>query len=319
MDFQTLETARKEYAKRIKRLFIPVAIMLVVMVFGSLLSGALTGGGRFFSPLTLVAVVFIITTILLIIFAFTIQKYAKAYKSAYKTYFVSQTLGKVFTDVQYDHTAGIQKEVLKNTGMVRLGNVYSSNDYFTAKYHDVALRQADVDIKERYTDSDGNTHYITIFKGRWMIFEFPKPFSFRLQVIQKHFNAGKKAGKDRETGRKLKKISTESITFDKEFTVLAEDDFEAYYILDPAFIDHIEQLAAGQKGRIMLCFKDKELHVAINNGKDAFEAPSPFKTIDETAEFTKIAGEVKTITDYVDYLKLDRKLFTNSTSGIISS
>ena len=108
----------------------------------------------------------------------------------------------------------------------------------------------------------------------------------------------------------MKKISTESITFDREFTVLAEDDFEAYYLLDPAFIDHIEQLANAQKGKIMLCFKDNQLHVAVYDGKDAFEPPSPMKEVDEKVEFAKTAQDIKTITDYVDFLKLDRKLFS---------
>ena len=163
-----------------------------------------------------------------------------------------------------------------------------------------------------YTDSDGNTQYVTIFKGRWMVFEFPRPFTFRLQVVQRWFNAEKKDKKDKELKRKIKRIETESVTFNKKCKVYAEDDFEAYYILDPNFINQIENLSEATNGKLMLCFIDNKLHVAIYDNKDVFEAPSVFKVIDEQAETEKINHEIKTITDYVDYLKLDRKLFTGN-------
>ena len=305
MNYQTIEEIRKQYAKKLNTIFVIVGVTIFAMVFLALFS--MSSGMGF---LYIISIAFIAMIITIIALSISANKLEKQYKNAYKSYFVGQALNRTFTNIQYDHDKGITKEELAATGMMRLGSIYNSNDYVSAKYHDVSLRQADVDIKERYTDSKGNTYYITIFRGRWMVFEFPKTFSFRLQVIQKKFTAGKKAAKNKETGRNLKRISTESITFDREFMVFAEDDFEAYYLLDPAFIDHIEQLAASQKGKIMLCFKDNQLHVAVFDGKDAFEPPSPFKTIDETTETAKIEQEIKTITDYVDFLKLDHKLFS---------
>lgn len=245
----------------------------------------------------------------MIIATFCTRNEAKTYKHLYKTYFVEQSLKQHFTEVQYNHEAGMPKTEIQSTGMMRMGSIYSSNDLFSGKYHDVSLKQADVHIQEEYTDSDGNTQYVTIFKGRWMIFEFPKPFTFRLQVVQKRFGAAKKANKNEKTGRKLKRISTESITFDEKFKIYAEDDFEAYYLLDPAFIDHIEKLSEQHGGKLMLCFIDNKLHVAFYNNKDAFETPNPLKKLDEATESAKINQEIKVITDYVDFLKLDHKLF----------
>lgn len=305
MNLETIEELRRKYANKLIGIFVTMFIGIILMLFAALIIFSSGSVGELIAGFCWLVPIIIIVTLSVLA-----SKDAKKYKDAYKTYFVNQSINQCFTDIQYDHDKGIQKEELKSTGMIRLGSIYRSNDYLSAKYHDVALHQADVDTKEEYTDSKGNTYYVTIFKGRWIVFEFPKPFTFRLQVVQKHFGASKKAGKNHETGRKLKRISTESITFDNEFTVLAEDDFEAYYLLDPAFIDHIEQLAAGQNGKIMLCFKDNQLHVAVYDGKDAFEPPSPFKKIDESAEFAKTKQGIKTITDYVDFLKLDRKLFS---------
>jgi hypothetical protein len=307
MTFEEVEKARQEYAKKLKP-----ALIIIGSLFGLSIILFIIGLVRHVSSglMGISAILFFVATIAAVILIFLFRKEATAYQEAFKNYFVEQNLKRIFTDVKYNHAEGMPCEVLKSTGMIRTGDVYHSNDLVHAKYKDVQFSQADVHIQERYTDSDGNTQYVTLFKGRWMVFEFPRPFTFRLQVVQKWFNAAKKAKKDRELKRKIKRIETESITFNKKFKVYAEDDFEAYYILDPSFINQIENLSEATRGKLMLCFIDNKLHVAIFDNKDAFEAPSVFKTIDEKAETEKINHEIKTITDYVDFLKLDRKLFT---------
>ena len=312
MDYQSLESARQKYAKKLKTfIIIGVTLFLIPIIF--LIIHLITPKSSlanlgFISLMSVAIFVEVIVIILAILFTY---KDARQYKKLYKSYFVEQNMKKIFTDLHYDHTSGMPKSVLESTHVINTGDAYSSNDYTTAKYKDVAFSQADVTIQEESTDSDGNTHYTTIFKGRWMIFEFPKPFTFRLQVVEKWFSASRKLRKDKETRRKIERIRTESIEFDKRYKVYAEDGFEAYYILDPAFLSHIEDLGNSHKGKLMLAFIDNKLHVALNDGNDAFEPPSPFKKLDEKTESAKIHHDIKTITDFVDFLKLDRKLFKN--------
>lgn len=309
MKFEDVEKARQEYANKLKPALIIIGVLfgLSIAVFIISLLNRISSGLMVIS-----GALFFIATIVSIVIVFLFRKEAAAYQNAFKGYFVEQNLQKIFTDVKYNHAEGMPKEVLRSTGMMRTGDIYHSNDLVHAKYKDVQFSQADIHIQETYTDSDGNTQYVTIFKGRWMVFEFPRPFTFRLQVVQRWFNAAKKAKKDKELKRKIKRIETESVTFNKKFKVYAEDDYEAYYILDPNFINQIENLSEATNGKLMLCFIDNKLHVAIYDNKDVFEAPSVFKAIDEQAETEKINHEIKTITNYVDFLKLDRKLFTGN-------
>lgn len=193
--------------------------------------------------------------------------------------------------------------------MVNTGDKYSSNDLTTGKYKDVAFTQADVHIQIENTDSEGNTYYTTIFKGRFMIFEFPKKFNFRLEVVEKYFGANRVPGKNKQTGRKFEKIKVESSEFNKIFKTYAEDGFEAFYLLDPAFIHNILELDSQYNGKLLLGFYDNKLLVGLKDGKDAFEPPSIFKKLDETSETEKIAKDIHLITNFVDKLKLDRKLF----------
>lgn len=307
MDFNTLEAARQDYAHKLRIFYgvtgavFALAAILVILSINSSSRGIQ-------SVLWIVFVLMLIAICGVGIFIY--QSGARArYHQLYKAYFVETALRQTFTDIQYDHALGMPKSVLSSTGMIQTGDKYQSNDFTSGKYKNVAFAQADVTIKEEHTDNDGNTYYVTIFRGRWLTFEFPKPFTFRLQIVQKHFRATKKFAKDKATMRRVEKLSTESTTFDQKFRVYSEDGFEAYYILDPAFIDRIEQLSAASQGKLLLCFIGNKLHVAIDDKKDAFEPPSPFRPINQQAESAKVRQDIKAITDLVDFLKLDRKLF----------
>lgn len=310
MNFETLENARLAYAKKLK-IFIAIGAVLFVSPIVAIILNLI--GLK--TPLihidyfVLIFVAIFVAAFTAILAAIFTHKDAKTYKKLYKAYFVEQNLRQIFTDLHYNHEQGMPKSVLQSTGMIDTGDIYTSNDFTSGKYKDVAFSQADIEIQEITTDSEGHTQHNTIFKGRWMVFEFPKPFTFRLQVVEKWFNAAHKMQKDRNLKRKIERIHTESLTFDKKYKTYAEDGFEAYYILDPNFLNRIEELGESHKGKLMLCFIDNRLHIALNDGNDAFEAPNPLKTLDEKVESAKIHQDIKTITDFVDFLKLDRKLF----------
>ena len=226
------------------------------------------------------------------------------YRKEYKAYFVEQNLKKSFTDLYYNHKEGLSKKTIEDTGMINLGDRYSSNDYVKGKYQEISFVQADVTIEKM-----GEDNYVTIFHGQWMIFEFPKKFNFRLQITDKKFGtASKGLTKDKTIKREIKKIITESDSFNKQFNINGEDEFEAFYILDPAFIDRIEKLKKENQGTYCFCFYENQLQIAINNNKDVFEPPKAFRKLDEQKELEKVHQEIKTITDLIDFLRLGQNV-----------
>lgn len=309
MKFEDVEKAHIEYKQKItKKIIIAVVITVAISLFAPLAEDTRSPIGFIFS---FIGVAIFVSIISLIIILYTSRKESQNYRTAYKAYFVEKNLRQTFTDLKYSHEAGLAKEALLTTQMINTGDVYTSNDLTTGKYKDVAFTQADVHIQTESTDSDGDTTYTTIFKGRFMIFEFPKKFNFRLEVVEKWFGAYRVPGKNKQTGRKFEKIEVESPEFNKIFKTYAEDGFEAFYILDPAFIHNILELDQQYKGKLFLGFLENKLVVGLNDGKDAFEPPSVFKKLDETAETEKIAKDIRLVTNFVDQLKLDRKLFKN--------
>lgn len=305
MTFQDVENARQAYYDKIKKqVIVTISILTVLFVLALAIGGTIVDAafGLFFFG-------FFLTALAVIIATFANRKAYWRYRHAYKGYFVEQALQKSFTNLYYSHEAGFPIVPLDLTGMINTGDRYTSNDYTRGKYKNVAFAQADAHIEIEYTDSDGDTHYSTIFKGRFMIFEFPKQFKFRLGLVGKKFRAYRKPSTNKANGRKMEKISTESNEFNSAFRIFGEDGFEAFYLLDPAFMVKLLGINDRYKGKTIFCFNNNQLIIGINDGKDSFEPPKVYKKIDEAAENAKVAADITIITDLVDQLSLDRKLF----------
>ncbi len=319
IDYGAFEEAKSEYFKKQKSTIVICLIILMFVLVPFLFVFAFVG--PLFILLSPIVLAFFLLFFALVVGAvfssysqigrMVFAKQYYQYKAAYKKYFVRRNMKKFFTKLVYSHKMGLPSQLIRDTGMINMGDRYHSNDYTQGKYKDVDFVQADVTIQKVRSDSEGKEHSTTIFKGRWMIFDFPKKFSFRLKVVSKKFGfASIDPGKNPKTKHKMKKVETESITFNKEFSVYADDEFEAFYLLDPSFIDNVEKLVRGKKHKIILCFVDNHLHIGVYDNQDFFEPPLREKDfISEKDEDKKILSQIATITNFVDFLKLDHKIF----------
>ena len=235
------------------------------------------------------------------------------YRKQFKNKFVLKSLEKKFTYLIYDPYKGIPYSKIAATKMMRMGDRYHSEDYISAKYKDIKFEQSDVHIEEEHKTRDSNghttTHYVTIFRGRWMIFDFNKEFKANVQISQKGFSNSTVNtfwGKKEEL---FKKVAMESEAFNKKFNVYAQNEHDAFYIITPSLMERIERLAARNKGKLLFCFINNKLHIGIYDNKDSFEPGSVFKQINEQETLNKISEEIETITQFVEELNLDNDLF----------
>ena len=238
-------------------------------------------------------------------------KQKREYILKFKKYFVQSALKTVFTDLTYHPEQGMPRDVIASTKMMYMGDRYTSNDYISGRYKDIGFRQADVHIEEEResTDSDGNTttYWVTIFRGRWNIFDFNKTFKADLQVCQKFFGNNKINNWGREN--KFQKVKLESLEFNKRYNVFAQSDHEAFYLLTPPIMEKIIKLDDMNQGRLLLCFIDNKLHIGLYDGKDSFEHAPIFKQINEEQVRSNISNDIKQITMFIDELDLDNDLF----------
>lgn len=237
-------------------------------------------------------------------------KPTKKFILAFKDLFVLRSLKLVFNDLVYRPENGLDESVIRNTQMMNMGDRYNSNDYISGKYKNINVVQADVHIEEerQTTDSDGHTTttWVTIFRGRWMIFDFNKTFKSNIQVCQKGF--GNSRISNWSSKLKYKKVMMEDEEFNKKFRVYAQDEHDAFYILTPSLMEKIKNLANSIRGRLLFCFIDNKLHIGLQNNKDSFEH-SIFTKINEEKVINEISMDIKLITDFIDKLNLDNDLF----------
>ena len=252
----------------------------------------------------------------IIVSALLMKKPRQRYRAAFKQAYVRRALQSVFTDLYYDPERGISYDTIAATRMMNMGDRFRSEDYISGRYKDIPFEQSDVHIEEerQSTDSEGHTttEYVTIFRGRWMIFDFNKEFKANVQIAQKGFpNAKRKRffGKKEEL---FKPVEMESEIFNKQFRVFAQNEHDAFYIITPSFMERVQSLTARNKGKLLFCFVGNRLHIAIHDNKDSFEPGSIFKRPDEEKLTQKLRVEIGVITQFIDELSLDNNLFKQS-------
>lgn len=294
MSVEELEILRKK-ANKIKQ--IGTLITVIAIILGFILTKSFV-------------LIFFVLILGLLITTFLASGPTRKFVLAFKQTFVLKSLQSVFTDLVYKPEKGLPEFIIRDTQMMDMGDRYSSNDYFSGKYKDITVIQSDVHIEEEHTstDSDGTTttSWVTIFKGKWMIFDFNKTFKNNIQVCQKGFGNSKLSNWNSEM--KYKKVMMEDQQFNKDFVVYSRDEHEAFYILTPALIEKIKNLSNSISGRLLFCFIDNKLHIGLYDGKDSFE-PNIRKKVDEEKIINEINKDIKLITNFVDELNLDNDLF----------
>ena len=253
---------------------------------------------------------FFIIIIGIVITSIINKKPTREFTMAFKEVFVKKSLETAFTDLVYEPEKGLNSTIIANTRMMNMGDRYTSNDFISGRYKDISIVQADVHIEEKHqtTDSDGHTTttWVTIFRGRWMVFDFNKLFKANIQVSQKGFGNSRISNWGAQV--KYKKVMMENQAFNNSFRTYAQDEHEAFYILTPSLMEKIKNLTNNISGKLLFCFVDNKLHIGLQNGKDSFEH-SIYKQIDEEQVTNEISKDIKLITDFVDELSLDNTLF----------
>lgn len=232
----------------------------------------------------------------------------RRFKANYKAIFVGLPFQTTFGDITYDPENGFSANVIGQAGMIKLGNIYDSNDGIVGYYKDVKFARSDIEIKNRI-QAGKYAQTVTYFVGRWLVFSFNKDFHFDLQLIGKGFQHSKKKtsilipNNDRRH-----KIELEDVEFNQMFEILGQDDHEAYYILTPGFMSALKQMYHKLDGSVMLGFLNNQLHVAINTKKDAME-PSIYKSIKKQSILKEVQGEIDIIISVINDLDLDRDIY----------
>lgn len=226
------------------------------------------------------------------------DKETKAFKQIYKDNFVLGALREVFGNVTYNPMHGFSEHDVAKTGVIQMGNRFSSEDYVEGSYDGVHFRQSDVVVK-RETGSGKNRHTYIHFNGRLFEFDCPQPENVSTLMFSKNYQYP-----GRGLGLGYEKIKMENEAFNKRFKIKAAREIDAFYILTPHMMECVDRILVKAKS-VGLHFANNKLYLGINyGGKGAFDANMnrPLVYADEIA---KIKADTAVIVDIIKTLKLD--------------
>ena len=219
----------------------------------------------------------------------------KRLKALYKETFVYQLLQQRFQDVFYNWETGWNQDYVKNTGLVRLGNRFSSEDYLAAVWRGVRFEQSDVSVK--YHTSSGKSSHTTIyFEGRMFSFDYVRKQTTPVQIHTRNF----RYSGDPMYGMKLQKVEMEDVEFNKRFEVKALSPHDAFYVITPQFMQRLKRLEDMYKS-VTIVIKDGKLYVGLNNRMDAFDA-NIMKPIEYVNEKQRVENDIQVIEILIELL-----------------
>ncbi|MDY0075012.1 MAG: DUF3137 domain-containing protein [Acholeplasmataceae bacterium] len=284
----------QDYNKKLKMgtLFIVIALLIGLIGFLTQLL-----------PLFIVAAVVAIVS-----FVFFGQSAAvrSSFRTLIKSDLITTLLQESFDNVYYDARATIPIATIMKTGMVKRPDRFSGEDYIRGTYKSVQFEVSDVDLKERVEtrDSKGNVHvsYQTYFKGRWYIYKFERHFKDILKIAEGR-------GWQVKTNN-LVKIETESIEFNKKFSIWASTQEYGFYHITSSMIEKLMELEKLHKGSILYYYEGNELHVGVNDRRDYMEISLKTPITEEGLKDFMV--DINLIPAIINELRLDSSKFKNT-------
>ena len=289
-----IEVIKKEQSDVVfnKSIIIMIIVVLAISSILQLISGA---------PYFLVGIFIII--ILTFIGIYLYYKEKKEFSLAVKDIIINGLFTEAFEKVLYQPEKGLSESFIKNTGLYPMGNRFYSDDLLSASYKGVGFFQSDVLIQQ-VTSNGKTTTTTTLFKGRWIVCDFIKNFNGQHQIRSNGFFKNRKPF--RFFNDSLDKFQFEDQQFNDDFTTYTTDQSEAYYLINPSYMEKIKYMTNYIGAEVVYGFIDNKLHVAIFNNEDAFEVKG--KSIDESF-VTRIENDINLIKLIIDGLDLDLDIF----------
>jgi len=297
-DLRVLEEKRKklfeDYNKEMKSGMVFILLSIIIAIVGFLL-----GEGVFQILLIIGAILFIIS----IYYFAKASKHSQSFRSLIKNELIITLLKDQFDNVNYDAKGFISIPRINETQMVRRPDRFHGEDYIRGTYKGVDFEVSDIDLKQRVEtrDSKGNVtvSYQTYFKGRWYIYKYDKRFKDVLKISESRWAGMSTKG--------LIKIDTESMEFNKKFSIFASNQEFGFYLITSSMIEKFLELEKMHRGSILYYFANNELHIGVNDNRDYMELS--IKTPLNEESLKSFMADIDLIPAIINELRLDSSKF----------
>ncbi len=239
------------------------------------------------------------------------------YREAYKKACVGSALGTMFTDLDFDPYDGISDRLISETGLIYMGDSFHVEDCIRGRYNTNYVERSDIRIQGQRRQLEVKksviidrprvrTYMITIFRGRWLIYDFQKPFLADVQIVQKGFRCtGQQRGMDTSfsrTGMQLEPGNSHFRAFIKHS--------DGQFAINSTLMAQIQALSDSVRGKLMVGFVGSKLHIVIDDNGRSLEPPlNIFLPLREERVIRQLRGEMEAISQFIDKIRLEDNLF----------
>ena len=173
-------------------------------------------------------------------------------------------------DLTYDATARnrFPLDRIQGLGMIGSFNRARLEDRLEGSYRGTAFELVEAHLKDKDTDSDGDSKTRTVFDGLLFRIGVPEPVPTDI-LIARDYGMGNKLFElfASDTGRGMPKVSFDHAAFEEAFEVYADDPDAARATMPPAFLDNLMDIARSEGDRgakgMTAAFQGESFYLAL--------------------------------------------------------
>ena len=249
---------------------------------------------------------------------YQIQIPKQEFASAFKNEVIGPIAAKLGEGLQYDPTGKIEPPVYMASELFQTHfDRYNGEDllYGTVGKTSLAMSELHTEYETTSTDKDGNTttHWHTIFRGLFVVADFPKNFNgktfVRPDAAEKAFGfIGRSLQKMTTSFSDAKLVQLEDPIFEKEFVVNATDQVEARYILSTSMMQRMLEVRRKFDANVSFAFVSNHIFIAISLTKNLFE-PEFSRDVSDTSYLREYYDQLATCIGVIDDLALNLRIW----------
>lgn len=226
----------------------------------------------------------------------------------YKQRVLPSLVAAIDPSLRYRADGVIPRQAFEAAGLFASPDRYRGQDLVQGRIGqtDVAFSLVHAERREVHHGGDdgqrNQEHYVTLFRGLLLLADGNKHFSGRTRVRHPVPLSLDKLSRDH--------VALEDPRFNQAFSVSADDQVEARYLLTPAMMERLLALREAF-GDLQCAWVDDKLLLALKFPADAFE-PALFTPLTDPAQRARIEGNLRRATDVVDRLDLNTRIWSKT-------
>jgi hypothetical protein len=225
------------------------------------------------------------------------RDYAKAYKVE-----VMPRIAKLLGNLRYIVDGKILMAEMILSKIVPDHHRYTSEDYFEGVYKGVQVKLSEINFEVRRR-SNKRTYYVSVFKGLAILIAHPRPKFLGHTILRR--DSSKVSKWFMEKGSKLEHANLVDPEFEKMFDVFTSDQVEARYLIDPAMIETLKELAAAfESGIVMAAYYGAKTLILIPSKKNHFEPQGIRIAATDPGSVQNMKHDLEQVLNLIDRLEM---------------